>query len=68
MRRESVLLGVNVVDAAEGDGVVVLLHSGPAAGDGVVVVPFVEDFVRFPWILECRFSGLQWSALWTNRL
>ena len=42
------VLGLHVVDGAEGDGVVVLADPRPAPGDGVVVVPLVEDLVRLP--------------------
>jgi len=39
---------VDIIHFPEGDGVVVGLYSGPAPGDGVVVVPFVEDLVSLP--------------------
>ena len=48
MKRGFVLLSVNIVNVAEGDGVVVGLDVGPAPGDGVVVVPLVQNFVSLP--------------------
>ena len=39
---------VDIIHFPEGDGVVVGLDAGPAPGDGVVVVPFVEDLVSLP--------------------
>ena len=41
-------LGVDVIHFPECDGVVVGLDARPAPGDGVVVVPLVEDLVRLP--------------------
>ena len=48
MKRGFVLLSVNIVNVAEGDGGVVGLDVGPAPGDGVVVVPLVQNFVSLP--------------------
>ena len=39
------VLGLHVVDGAEGDWVVVLADPRPAPGDGVVVVPLVQHLV-----------------------
>ena len=39
---------VDIIHFPEGDGVVVGLNSGPAPGDGVVVVPLVQDPVSLP--------------------
>jgi len=40
-------LRVDIVDGPEGDRVVVGLGSGPAASDGVVVVPLVRQQLTF---------------------
>ena len=39
---------VDIIHFPEGDGVVVGLYAGPAPGDGVVVVPLVENLVSLP--------------------
>lgn len=39
---------VDIIHFPEGDGVVVGLDAGPAPGDGVVVVPLVENLVSLP--------------------
>ena len=39
---------VDIIHFPEGDGVVVGLNSGPAPGDGVVVVPLVQNLVSLP--------------------
>ena len=44
------LLGSDVVDGPEGDGLVVFAHARPAPGDCVVVVPLVHDLVSLPWM------------------
>jgi len=43
------VLGLHVVDGAEGDWVVVLADPSPAPGDGVVVVPLVQHLVSLAW-------------------
>ena len=48
MKRGFILLSVNIVNVAEGDGMVVGLDPGPSPGDGVVVVPLVQNFVSLP--------------------
>ena len=49
------VLGLDVVDGAEGDGVVVLADPRPAPGDGVVVVPLVQHLVS----LACSRTTLK---------
>ena len=39
---------VDIIHFPEGDGVVVGLYAGPAPGDGVVVVPLVQNLVSLP--------------------
>ena len=39
---------VDIIHFPEGDGVVVGMDAGPAPGDGVVVVPLVENLVSLP--------------------
>jgi len=48
LKRGFILLSVNIVNVAEGDGMVVGLDSGPAPGDGIMVVPLVQNFVSLP--------------------
>ena len=48
MKRGFILLSVDIVNVPEGDRMVVGLDSGPAPGDGVVVVPLVQNFVSLP--------------------
>ena len=43
------VLGLDVVDGAEGDWVVVLADPRPAPGDGVVVVPLVQHLVSLAY-------------------
>ena len=39
---------VDIIHFPEGDGVVVSLDARPAPGDGVVVVPLVQNLVSLP--------------------
>ena len=59
MKRGFVLLSVNIVNVAEGDGVVVGLDVGPAPGDGVVVVPLVQNFVSLPCNRKVQLEIIQ---------
>ena len=48
---------VDIIHFPEGDGVVVGLNSGPAPGDGVVVVPLVQNLVSLPCAQSESVSG-----------
>ena len=53
------LLSVDVIHFPEGDGVVVGLYPRPAPGDGVVVVPLVEDLVSLTCShMESYYTGM----------
>ena len=59
MKRGFVLLSVNIVNVAESDGVVVGLDVRPAPGDGVVVVPLVQNFVSLPCNRKVQLEIIQ---------